>query len=141
MGCTTVLNPTETGIDVIIPIFFTISAGEEGKTGLVNTDVTWTLVDPDGNVSNPSVTLTEVDSGGAPGAYFVTIDADVFTAATTPIGIFQLFAQIETGGAADATHCAYTVEIVNKQWARFGPDFDSLFRRVTDFLQREGVAP
>lgn len=130
-------NPSEAGLDLEIPFTLVDSASGEPETGKVDSDCYIAMRDPAGTTTQLVVTtdftFTEIDSTNLDGAYVVKI----LTAAIPEPGLYQLFIYPVT--FLDFDPINVQVEIVNKQWPRLAPDFDTLFQRMKTFLDSNGV--
>lgn len=138
--CATNVGPLEIGLNLTFPVLL-VNASNEGATAVADTDIHIATVDPSGNHTaltwGAGATWTEIDSTDFEGAYTVTVDADQFDEP----GVWYVLVYPATVGAYYGIPCNLVCEVVNKQWPRFGPDFDSLFQRMKLLLDREGIDP
>ena len=137
--CATNVGPLEISLDLVISVLL-VNIANEGETAVADTDVHIATIDPSGNQTNLTwgveATWTEVDSTDFEGAYKVTVNADQFDEP----GVWYILVYPATPGAYYGIPCNFICQVVHQQWPRFSADFYDTYRRMTEFLDSQGVS-
>lgn len=123
----------QAGSDLSITINL-LNASHEGVSGLVDSDLSVRLHEPTAGVSTPTITLTELDSGAAPGWYRLEVAADQFGDVDDEAALV-----INHTTPTTLIPCVVNLQIAPKFWRHYYEDFKALKERLADFLTQRGV--